>query len=308
MTELAFHFNIEIDNFEDFATTLFTFVDDLYIKVVPNQVRNRKNIDQAKMSDSEIITLSLLGELLGCDSEKAWYSFVSKNYRQLFPTLCDRTRINRTRRSLMSVIKAIRKELCTQHDTLIIDSFPLPVCKFGRANFSKCFKGLQADYGYCASKKETYFGYKIHALCTLDGDIVEYLITSASVDDRVPVAEMLEKVPFCKVLIGDKGYTGETFIQQIYQETGVEIIALKKKTAKDQLPKSRRQLIFKIRRRIETTFSQFSKQFNGEKVVAKTLLGMFARIETKLLGLSCCFAFNRILGKKSVAKIKELIF
>jgi t-SNARE complex subunit (syntaxin) len=70
------------------------------------------------------------------------------------------------------------------------------------------------------------------------------------------------------------------------------MIGLKKKTAKDQFPKFRRQLILKICRRTETTFSQFSRQFNGEKVGAKTLLGLFARIETKLLGLSCCFAFN----------------
>jgi hypothetical protein len=103
---------------------------------------------------------------------------------------------NRTRRSLISAIKAIREALCPHTDTLIIDSFPLPVCEFGWAHFSSCFEGLHADYDYCASKKETYFGYKVHALCTLGGDIIESLITSASVNDRVPVVELLEKVPF----------------------------------------------------------------------------------------------------------------
>ncbi len=32
----------------------------------------------------EIITLSICGELIGMDSETAWYSFVKRNYRHLF--------------------------------------------------------------------------------------------------------------------------------------------------------------------------------------------------------------------------------
>jgi hypothetical protein len=76
----------------DFTTTLFTFINDLYHKNAPKSVSNRKNIHQAKLSDSEIITIALLGELLEVDSEKAWYSFASKNYCPLFPELYDRTR------------------------------------------------------------------------------------------------------------------------------------------------------------------------------------------------------------------------
>ena len=39
----------------------------------------------AKLSDSEIITISICGELIGVDSENAWFSFVKKNYHHLFP-------------------------------------------------------------------------------------------------------------------------------------------------------------------------------------------------------------------------------
>ena len=35
-------------------------------------VSQRRNVDAAKMSDSEIITLSICGELIGMDSENAW--------------------------------------------------------------------------------------------------------------------------------------------------------------------------------------------------------------------------------------------
>lgn len=86
----------------------------------------------------------------------------------LFPRLGDRTK-----RNLHSVIKEIREYISlfiqSHSDNIrVIDSMPIPVCQFGRANFSKCFKG-EASYSICPSKKETYFVFKFHALITVDG-------------------------------------------------------------------------------------------------------------------------------------------
>ena len=71
----------------------------------------------------------------------------------------------------------------------VIDSMPIPVCEFGRARFSKCFKG-EASYGICASKKETYFGFKFHALTTVDGFLTDYVITSSNIDYRNTVCNL----------------------------------------------------------------------------------------------------------------------
>ena len=43
----------------------------------------------------EIITISIIGELLTIDSEKAFFSLLSREYKHLFPKLGDRTRFNR---------------------------------------------------------------------------------------------------------------------------------------------------------------------------------------------------------------------
>lgn len=51
----------------------------------------------------------------------------------------------------------------------------------------------------------------------------------------------------------------------------------------DKYPKFLRQLIFKLRRQIETTASQLTEQLSIEKVLAKSLWGLQARIKTKLL-------------------------
>lgn len=147
-----------ITTFEDFILLVFTIVDDLYQQSAPTSVSHRRNVDTAKMSDSEIITLSICGELLGIDSENAWYFFVKRNFRHLFPQICCRTRFNRTRRALLQVTELIRQKLTQSFPIpfsryFVVDSFPLPVCKFGRARYCRSFRTDGTNYGRCPSKK-----------------------------------------------------------------------------------------------------------------------------------------------------------
>lgn len=86
-------------------------MDDLYKQFISQAVSKRRNVTAAKMSDSEIIALSICSEVVGIDSEKAWYSFVKRNYRHLFSDLCCRTRFNRTRRNLLQVTELLRQKL-----------------------------------------------------------------------------------------------------------------------------------------------------------------------------------------------------
>ena len=61
-----------IATFEDFILLVYTVIDDLYQLFAPAPVSQRRNVDTAKMSDPEIITLAICGELVGVDSENAW--------------------------------------------------------------------------------------------------------------------------------------------------------------------------------------------------------------------------------------------
>ncbi len=139
----------------------------------------RRNVQQTRLSDPESITISVCGELAEVDSENAWYSFVKRNYRHLFPKLCSRSRLNRTRRNLQKTTELLWQELANAFPVpkgryFVVDSFPLAVCKFGRARYCRAFRGQGADYGRCPSKKETYFGYKVHALITPEGYITSF--------------------------------------------------------------------------------------------------------------------------------------
>ena len=115
-------------------------IGDLYQQYAPVSVSFRQYVKDAKISDSEIITISICGELVDIDSENAWFSFVKKNDKHLLPKIGRRSRFNRTRRALLQTTELLRKQLLNvfsipNNRYFIIDSFPLKVYKFGRAHF-----------------------------------------------------------------------------------------------------------------------------------------------------------------------------
>ncbi|WIV13647.1 IS982 family transposase [Proteiniborus sp. MB09-C3] len=312
MPELYKYSIKEIENLKDFFLVTYVIIDDIYQEITPEYIKFRKNVEYSILSDSEIITISIVGELLSIDSEKAWFNFCKKNLADLFPRLCDRTRFNRTRRNLHSIIDEIRKKLSsklgyTDDPHRIIDSIPIPVCKFGRAVFHKAFRGI-ATYGKCPSKKETYLGFKAHMLSTLDGYITDFVLTDASKDDRSAVWDLASSYNSLTI-IGDKGYIGEKLALELKQEKEIDLISMKRNKSKIQFPKFFRQLIFKARRRVETSFSQLTEQLNINKVKAKSLWGLITRLRTKILGHNICYFINKCLNKDiNLANIKELVF
>lgn len=304
--------NTIIATFEDFILLTFVVIDDLYKQFVPSHVSKRRNYQYSKMSDSEIITICICGELVGIDSENAWYSFVKRNFRHLFPNFCSRTRFNRTRRALLQVTELIREKLTSsfpipQSRYYIIDSFPLPVCKFGRARYCRLFRTDGANYGKCPSKKETYFGFKVHVLITLEGYITAFEITPASIDDREGLRDLAEN-QLGLLILGDKGYAGDRLSLDM-REKGICLMSLKPSNYKENWSKDIRQLIFRFRRRVETVFSQLSGQLNSERVLAKSFRGLCTRLVNKILGHNLCMAYNTIFCEPcDIGKIKQLIF
>ena len=306
------NYNMQIENMEDFILISYVMIDELYKQYAPQEVTKRKNVSKVKLSDSEIITISICGELAGIDSENSWYNFVKKNYRYLFPDLCCRSKFNRKRRDLLQVTELIREKLFRffnvgSHDYYIVDSFPLEVCKFGRAHFCRSFKSDGANYGKCPSKKETYFGFKVHALITLDGFITAFDITPASTDDREGLRDLMGE-QYSLSVIGDKGYVGEQ-LREDMEYQNICLLALKRNNSKIRWSKPFRQMIFKFRRRVETVFSQLSQQLNAERVLAKTFRGLCTRLVNKILAYDLALLINKLFySGQLLACIKHLVF
>lgn len=147
----------------------------------------------------------------------------------------------------------------------------------------------------------------MHAIITLEGYITTFEITPASTDDREGLRDIMDGQSGL-VILGDKGYVGESLTKEM-ETQGTCLMALKRSNSKTDWPKLVRQLIFKLRRRVETVFSQLSEQLNAERVLAKSFQGLCTRLTNKILAYNLCLALNSIFHETcELGKIKQLIF
>ena len=92
-------------------------------------------------------------------------------------------------------------------------------------------------------------------------------------------------------------------------EKNICFFALKRSNSKGNWPRSIRQLIFKLRRRVETVFFQLSGQLNAERVRDKSFQGVCTSLVNKVLVYNLSIALNSIFDENcKLGKTKELIF
>ena len=86
-----------------------------------------------KMSDLEIIALSLTAEFMSIDSENSLFKSIDVSQ---IPNLIERSQFNKRRRKLFLFLEEVRTKLASQflelEDYFIVDSMPLEICKFAR--------------------------------------------------------------------------------------------------------------------------------------------------------------------------------
>ena len=112
--------------------------------------------------DADILTVAGLLEYIGEDSENSGYQRIKAELKTVFPGLPERSRFNRRRRNLSTASEVLRQALTNclpKADVFIVDSFPIPVCDFKRANASKSdFKWADGS-GQSHSVVHIYFMY-----------------------------------------------------------------------------------------------------------------------------------------------------
>ncbi len=257
-----------------------------------NQIR------KPKLSDIELIALSLAAEFHGIDSENNLFEHLPKI---VFGKI-ERSVYNRRKRALTSKIKSLQaqiaQQISQQENYHIIDSMPVEVCKFVRAKRSRvCQHEEQTapDYGFCAAQNTHYFGYKLHAVCSLDGVIQTFDLSKASTHDIHYLEDVREQFSHC-ILVGDKGYLSQAIQQELFANHRIKLEAPKKVNQVDYQPFS--PLLRKARKRIETIFSQLCDQFMIRRNYAKTVSGFSTRILTKITAFTLVQFYNFQNGLK----------
>lgn len=214
-----------------------------------NQIR------KPKLSDIELIAIDLTSEYMSIDSEYQLFRILSTE----LSSKIERSVNNRRKRRLFYFREYLRKKLANQisdNDSYIVDSMPLEVCKLSRSTRCRICKedwSTSPNKGYCASQSSNYYGYKLHAVCTVDGVFTDFDLSQASVHDIHYLKDIKSMYRNCTIL-GHKGYLSIDYQQDLFSSNKIRLEVPMHRNQHGY--KSRAYIFRKSRKRIETLFSQ----------------------------------------------------
>lgn len=262
-----------------------------------------------KMSDLEVVALSLTAEFMSIDSENSLFKEINN---QQIPNLIERSQFNKRRRKLFLFLDEVRIKLASYflefEDYFIVDSMPLEICKFARHNRIKiCKEEFQTapSKGFCASQNNWFYGYKLHGVCSINGVFHSLDITKAEVHDINFLKNIKEQMADC-VILGDRGYLSESIQLDLFQTVNIKLETPKRNNQKDYKPQP--YIFRKSRKRIETLFSQLCDQFKIRNNYAKTFEGFKTRILAKITALTLVQYINKFIFDRPINNIKNQIF
>jgi hypothetical protein len=126
-------------NLDDFIITCFCVIDEM-IPMITKDQRLRARGPAPKLSDSEVITMEVVGSYLGLSQDQELFDYFRRHYPHFFPALdgLHRSTFVRQAANLWAVKERVwcwlRDEVISYDPSLsIVDSVPLPVCRFARA-------------------------------------------------------------------------------------------------------------------------------------------------------------------------------
>lgn len=165
--------------------------------------------------------------------------------------------------------------------TLILDTKPVPVIGYKRNKRQSDFIG-SATYGYCASRRMKYFGYKLVVISTLSGIPLVYSLVPAHTDERQAAESVLPFVRGCDIL-ADKGFIGTQWQAQVSRMTGNRIFSAQRTNQHQQTPAAFERLLNHFRERIEGVFNEVQNTGrNLERLLRKKVEGLCLHVAAKM--------------------------
>jgi hypothetical protein len=214
-----------------------------------SQTRKRKR--KFTMSDSEVMTIMILFHLKSYRSLKDFYiSHICKHMQDYFPNCVSYNRFVELQRRVLQPLAVYLKMRGLGKCTGIsfIDSTPLRVSHIKRGKQHKVFKGIaEKSFGTMG----WFYGFKLHLVANDKGEIVDFLITSANVDDRQPLKDKtFHKKVFGKIF-GDKGYLGKDLFDRLFVD-GIHLVTKVRKNMKHKKMEFMDRVILRKRAVIES--------------------------------------------------------
>src|SRR5918912_1705614 len=261
-----------------FITAVFCLADD-WLK--GKKLRQRG--PSPDLSDAEVLTIEIVGEFLGIDTDEGLYEHFRRHYGEWFPALkaLHRTTFSRQAANLWAVKKLLWKHLLGRirfdPEVSLIDSSPVPVCHFARA--CRCRRLVEESaFGYDEMSKQTFYGLRVHLRVCWPGVIVDVDLAPANAHELHLAEELLEGANGWA--LGDRNYWSPDLAEHLGEE-GVSLLAPYKSTRIER--ESWPRWLTQKRQRVETVISQMTERFRAKKVWARDRWHLTSRWLRKVL-------------------------
>jgi len=286
-----------------FIISVFCLIDD---RLKGRRIRQRG--PAPKLSDAEVLTIEVVGEFLGLDTDEGIHLFFRRHYAEWFPALgqVHRTTFARQAANLWKIKECLWQELLTlvPHDRgfAICDSMPLPACLFARAYRCRRFEG-EAAFGKDTLLRQTFYGFRVHARVCWPGVITRISVAPANAHELSVLPEIAEFT--CGLIVGDRNYHSPKRKEEL-AGMGVELLAPYSYKKRDPTPQ-KSALLSRLRYRIDTVFSQLTERYSVKKVWARDLWHLASRLLRKILSHTVAFLLNHQMGNPPLQLSKLLI-
>lgn len=307
---------------EDLFLAVYCLVDD-WMKLQfgnSNMPRKRRGPREEEFTDSETLTILLVGELCHAVRERAWLRQVRASHLSLFPALPEESRFTRRAQAVRNLFRPLRKAVLFWADVdcepvRLFDSFPMPLCACYRIRqSSQPISG--SSFGFNSSKRTYYFGLHPGLLVTGSGfieDIVlapgnwsDVTLLGAYLDQRLeqshptysgPLSSEEDVHLFNQEWVMDKGFFSKPLTQEALRRLGVTLMARQRDYGlqEGEQPPFWQQMLDQLRKPIEGIISVLTECFGIEHLLVKTDWGIYRRVEAKITAFSLARYFNQVL-------------
>jgi hypothetical protein len=264
--------------FTTFLTTVFCLVDD-WLK----GQRIRRRGPQPTLSDSEVLTIEIVGDFMGVDTDEGLYEFFRRGYGDWFPALrrIHRTTFLRQAANLWHVKgrlwQLLRERIQSDALVSVMDSFPIPLCRFARARRCRRLRE-EAAYGYDDVARHVFWGWKGHLVLEWPGVIGDFRLAPANLSDVEGASDLLAERRGWT--LGDRNYWCPRLKAEC-QEHGLSLLApfQSAKREKRRWPR----MLQRMRYRIDTVIGQLVERYHAQKVWARDRWHLLSRWLRKVL-------------------------
>lgn len=289
-------FGKEEPEHEQLSELMFSLISQFCQKLPPPSGPGRR----PTYSDETILKIDMLMHLSGKRGETEILRHLKRHYKNHFDRLPDQSRLWHRLRQAMPLIERFRHYLLqllnvNLEEIRILDTCPIPVAlSNSRPQQGNGFD--LADGGYCASKKLSFFGFKLGLVITPQGIPEHFELFPARPHDVTLLRELLD--PFAQIMaLGDKGFIDDDEALWLDDDQNVTLITYRRSNQHQQNSALQQWILHQHRHLIETVFSMLENHLHLQHTGAKTDMGLFKRIAGIMTAFTLAIYLNFLLGR-----------